>query len=801
MIILKHSVWANFVKHKFRHCINFNYRYINSSEEVRNAFINFYKKHNHTVVPSSKVYSNANDSLLFVNAGMNQFKPIFLGISSSTIPSAVNTQRCIRVRGKHNDLDVVGQDCHHHTFFEMLGSWSFGDYFKREACQMAWELLTKVYCLPVERLYVTYFGGSKEWNIEPDLETRDVWLSVGVPKDKIFAFGAKYNFWEMGEVGPCGPSTEIHYDQIGNRYAPGGVNIDGSNVIEIWNLVFMQYNRLTPNHLELLDQFHVDTGMGLERITAILQGTLSNYDTDLFQPIIAKLTEMGACQKYCGKVGKEDKNGIDSAYRIISDHIRMITVAISDGIFPGPRERDLIVRHVLRRAAKAGVETLELPKMFLGELVPLVVDKLKSAFPELVQNQSNVIATVSKAEETFYSLIEKGDHLVEETVSGMNPKERLFPSKTAIHLLSYVGYPKDRLLKLLQKHDKTVDLQQIDQFFNDKRSDGLRQNNNTKCLTATLLSSMATSKLSKTNYVISRYLKKQKKIVFEPIKTKVLAVFDVEGRPVQSCNAVGNNVYVLLEDTCFAHPDRRDLPCVGELRFRNEIFKIEDIITIQNWILHRVSSNSNDLFQLLAGSSVEILVDSNKWLPFLCAFSVGNVAGEILQTVAGKSNIQKIKYEPDKVIIEVSGSLTDGDVIAFENTVNKYISRDEVISNEKFNTVLHSKDLKSFLISKCKRQGSSRTFLHCITGSRATGSLKSFDKLMTRARFFLDQDKTMLDEDKSVDTLLADVGKLMHEFHRSEISFAAKASYKKELKLFFANLQALKSAESNAKTD
>jgi len=319
-----------------------------SSEEVRRIFIDFFKvNHEHTYIPSSKIFSSTDETLLFVNAGMNQFKPVLLGNTNcqndfGVVQRAVNSQRCIRVGGKHNDLDVVGSDCYHHTFFEMLGSWSFGDYFKKEACAMAWELLTRRFQLPVDNLYVTYFGGSKEMGLDPDLETKDIWISLGVAKDRIFPFGAKHNFWEMGEFGPCGPSTEIHFDQIGNRYVPEAINVDGSNVIEIWNLVFTQYNKLGPKRLEQLKKFHVDTGMGLERITAISQGKLSNYDTDLFQPIITKLEDMANCRPYCGTVGKNDQDNIDAAYRIISDHIRMLTIAIADGVIPGPKKRDLV---------------------------------------------------------------------------------------------------------------------------------------------------------------------------------------------------------------------------------------------------------------------------------------------------------------------------------------------------------------------------------------------------------------------------------------------------------------------------
>jgi alanyl-tRNA synthetase len=308
-----------------------------NSKQLRKIFIDYFvERHAHKYVHTSSVIPHEDPTLLFANAGMNQFKPIFQGTIDPNsdygkLRRAVNSQKCIRAGGKHNDLDDVGKDVYHHTFFEMLGNWSFGDFFKEKACEWAWDLLTNVLKLPKDRLYCTYFGGNKDLNLPVDEETRDIWLGLGVPPDRVLPFGMKDNFWEMGEIGPCGPCTEVHFDRIGGRFAPELVNIDDPMMLELWNLVFMQFNKEPDGSLNPLPNVHVDTGMGLERITSVIQGKLSNYDTDLFVPILKATEEAGDVRPYAGRVGKDDDDGIDMAYRVVADHIRTLTVAISDG--------------------------------------------------------------------------------------------------------------------------------------------------------------------------------------------------------------------------------------------------------------------------------------------------------------------------------------------------------------------------------------------------------------------------------------------------------------------------------------
>mmetsp|Transcript_16407 Transcript_16407/g.33447 ORF Transcript_16407/g.33447 Transcript_16407/m.33447 type:complete len:974 (+) Transcript_16407:24-2945(+) len=411
--------------------------------KIRSTFIDYFVSQNsHVFWPSSPCVPHDDPTLLFANAGMNQYKPLFLGtcdpsLSMSKLRRACNTQKCIRAGGKHNDLDDVGKDVYHHTFFEMMGNWSFGDYFKEEAIKMAWECLTEVFSLDPSRLYATYFGGDS--STPPDHEARDIWLKY-LPANKVLPFDAKDNFWEMGATGPCGPCVEIHYDRIGGRDAASLVNADLPDVIEIWNIVFIQFNREADGSLRPLPNQHVDTGMGFERLASILQGHDSNYDTDIFTPLFKAIEVVTGAPPYSGKVGPSDVGYKDMAYRVVADHLRTLTFAIADGAVPSNDGRGYVLRRVLRRAVRYGRQNLGADLGFFSKLVPTLVAHMGEAFPEIVKREAFVVGIVREEEDSFSRTLDKGLAKFNDMCP---PKGGKFEGKDAHFLYTTMGFPKD----------------------------------------------------------------------------------------------------------------------------------------------------------------------------------------------------------------------------------------------------------------------------------------------------------------------------------------------------------------------
>ena len=449
-----------------------------TSEGVRSAFIDFFvNKHGHVHFRSSPIAIN-DPSLLFVNSGMVQFKPIFLGnvdkkSDLGKLKRAVNSQKCIRAGGKHNDLDEVGRDTYHHTFFEMLGSWSFGDYFQEEAIQLHWMLLTEVYKLSKDRLWVTYFGGDVEDALPPDLKTKHIWMKY-IAKDRILPFGRKDNFWEMGMIGPCGPCTEVHFDLIGDKNAKDRVNAGTPDNIEICNLVFVKFNRKRDKSLVPLPYRHVDTGMGFERILSILQDKRSNYDTDLFVGLLKKIEALcnGMPRKYTGRIGDDDENKIDTAYRVIADHARTLTVAISDGIIPGPTKRGSVLRRILKRGIRYGYEKLGVKDCFIYKLVDVVIDKLGDAFPELKKSPDNIKSIIRNEEIRFQKTLRNGTKKFVSLASKIK-KGHTLPTMEVVMLSNAFGFPFDLVKIMAEEKGIQVDQQKYRSVMKKIREDSM----------------------------------------------------------------------------------------------------------------------------------------------------------------------------------------------------------------------------------------------------------------------------------------------------------------------------------------
>ncbi|EJD37949.1 hypothetical protein AURDEDRAFT_116636 [Auricularia subglabra TFB-10046 SS5] len=421
-----------------------------SAKNVRKAFFDFFEKNGHTFVRSSSTIPHEDPTLLFANAGMNQYKSIFLGTVDpksdlAKLKRAYNSQKCIRAGGKHNDLEDVGKDSYHHTFFEMLGNWSFGDYFKKEAITWSWQLLTEVYKLPKDRLYVTYFEGNPAAGLEPDHEARDIWLSLGLDPSRVLTGSAKDNFWEMGATGPCGPCSEIHYDRIGGRNAAHLVNQDDPLVLEIWNNVFIQFNREDDGSLKSLPAKHVDTGMGFERLVSVCQDKHSNYDTDLFAPLFSRIQELTGARPYKGGFGQDDPDGIDTAYRVIADHVRTLTFALSDGGVPNNVGRGYVLRRILRRGARFARKKFNVEiGSFFSSLAPTLIDQLGDVFPELTKKYDDIKEILDEEEASFARTLDRGEKLFERYVAQARESgAKELGGKDVWRLYDTYGFPVD----------------------------------------------------------------------------------------------------------------------------------------------------------------------------------------------------------------------------------------------------------------------------------------------------------------------------------------------------------------------
>ena len=453
-----------------------------TASEIRKAFLDFFASKGHQVVPSAPIVVKNDPTLMFTNAGMNQFKDIFLGEAPAKYKRVVDTQRCLRVSGKHNDLEEVGIDTYHHTMFEMLGNWSFGDYFKKEAIEWSWELLTDVYKIDKDRLYVTIFEGDEKEGLPKDTEAFDYWKQF-VPEDHILLGNKKDNFWEMGETGPCGPCSEIHYDNRdeAERFKVKGeslVNRDDPQVIEIWNNVFMQFNRLKDGSLQPLPAKHVDTGMGFERLVRVLQGKSSNYDTDVFQDLIQYIAAKSK-KKYnsAAKPGDADWNTA-VAMRVLADHVRAVSFTIADGQLPSNNKAGYVIRRILRRAVRYQYQYLGFKEPFLNTLVPLLAEQFKGVFDELWNQKDFVQKVVLEEESSFLRTLEKGMALFYDELLhigyqfGGKPFKITEPisGKAAFTLQDTYGFPIDLTELMARESGATVDMEGFNKALSEQKN-------------------------------------------------------------------------------------------------------------------------------------------------------------------------------------------------------------------------------------------------------------------------------------------------------------------------------------------
>lgn len=652
--------------------------------QIRQKFIDFFKQHSHEYVHSSATVPLDDPTLLFTNAGMNQFKPIFLNTIDPSHPMAkltraTNTQKCIRAGGKHNDLDDVGKDVYHHTFFEMLGSWSFGDYFKELACEMALKLLTKEFGIPIERLYVTYFGGDAKAGLESDLECKQIWLNLGMAEERILPGSMKDNFWEMGDTGPCGPCSEMHYDRIGGRDAAHLVNMDNPNVLEVWNLVFIQYNREADGSLKPLAKKSIDTGMGFERLVSVLQEKMSNYDTDLFIPYFEAIQKGTGARPYTGKVGAEDVDGIDMAYRVLADHARTITIALSDGGRPDNTGRGYVLRRILRRAVRYSHEKLNASKGFFATLVDVVVESLGDAFPELKKDPDMVKDIVNEEEEQFLKTLNRGRRILERKIQSL-ADHKIIPGDTAWLLYDTYGFPVDLTGLIAEEKGLRVDLEG---FEEEKRAAQLKsQAKGTGDDDHIMLDIYAIDELHAKGFEVtndsSKYNYKSDddgNYAFESVEATVKAIRR-EKMFVEEVNT-GQDCGVLLDATCFYAEQGGQIYDEGYLIKEDDISEDKTEFTVKNvqvrggYILHIGTVYG----QLKVGDKVHLFIDEAKRRTVMSNHTSTHMMNFALRLVLGEADQRGSLVAPDRLRFDFTakGAMSTQEIKQCEEITNKMI--------------------------------------------------------------------------------------------------------------------------------
>jgi alanyl-tRNA synthetase len=601
-----------------------------TSKEIRQQFLDFFKSKDHRIVNSSPVFPFDDPTLLFTNAGMNQFKDVFLAIGSREYKRAANTQKCIRVSGKHNDLEEVGLDTYHHTFFEMLGNWSFGDYYKKEAIIWAWELLTEVWKLPKERLWATVF--------REDDEAFNLWKQfTDINSDHILRFDEKDNFWEMGDTGPCGPCSEIHINLTDDYDNPNLVNAGSPDCLEIWNLVFIQYNRDANGVLHELPAKHIDTGMGFERVCAVLLGKKSNYDTDLFTPIIEKIVELSKVTYQ----NEEDKIPM----RVIADHIRALTFAIADGAIPGNEGRGYVLRRILRRAARYG-RKINLKEPFLYKLIEVVVEVMGEAFPEIVEKKNYVKKVIKAEEENFNITLDRGIELFEEVIQKLNKSnQKIIPGEDVFKLYDTYGFPVDLTNLMAREIGFDVDLNQFEKLMEEQR-ERARSASKEKLATVNISKKLIEDFNIKKNY-------RTEFTGYDEMATesKVIAVKNDF-----------QNTLIILDKTPFYVEAGGQIDDIGKIKTDQNDFNIIDVDKYDDYIIH-VLENKTD--QLIQDQKVISIVDEKRRWDIMRNHSATHFLHKVLRNILGTH-------------VQQAGSYVGPDRLRFDFTHFSKLSAEEI---------------------------------------------------------------------------------------------------------------------------
>ncbi len=613
-----------------------------TSAEIRQQFLDFFKSKQHQIVPSAPVVPFDDPTLLFTNAGMNQFKDVFLGFGNRDYKRAADTQKCIRVSGKHNDLEEVGHDTYHHTFFEMLGNWSFGDYYKEEAITWAWEILTEVWKLPKERLWATVY--------KTDDEAMEIWKTkTDINPNHILKFAEKDNFWEMGETGPCGPCSEIHVNLSDDLEDASLVNAGSPECIEIWNLVFIQYNRDAEGKLHELPAKHIDTGMGFERICAVLQKKKSNYDTDVFSPIISKISELA-------KIPYDtEENQIPM--RVIADHIRTLSFAIADGAVPGNEGRGYVLRRILRRAARYG-RKLNLHKPFMYKLVQVLVDTMGSVFPEIKERQNHIEKIIKAEEESFNNTLDRGIELFEKfAAKAEKSKEKIIQGEDVFLLYDTYGFPVDLTNVMARERNLSIDENKFNELMSGQKSKA-REASKEK------FASVEVSNINLDDFNLA-----------SDEKTEFLGyeIFSTEAKIV-GLKKVDENDFVILDKTPFYVEAGGQIDDFGTIEIDGKKLNVIDVLKISDKIIHVVENPEN--INLESGKSVKVEVDEKRRWDIMRNHSATHLLHAALRKILGTHVHQSGSYVgPDRLRFDFShyAKLSENEIEQIENIVNEQI--------------------------------------------------------------------------------------------------------------------------------